>query len=180
MPQTMLMRLICRLEAATSRLEDMAQATIDPSAQTNGIASPSSTSTGGAFSGDAGVPGPAPKQITELLPPAIDDFDGVMNGEVKTFVNTSEELGGLVAEQVGRCLRICTDHLCNSCLHNHEEHDAESSLVVGGCPPSLCCPKKILDYYHQSQETRYSIPNLYGNSQGTTDNDGHSWRHPRG
>lgn len=34
------------------------------------------------------------------LPPAIDDFDALINGDVKTFVNMSEEIGGLVAEQV--------------------------------------------------------------------------------
>ncbi|KAI9760306.1 MAG: hypothetical protein M1835_000192 [Candelina submexicana] len=97
--------LIKRLEAATSRLEDMAQATMDPSAQTNGIAPPISTTAGGAFGGDAGGSAPAPGQITELLPPAIDDFDALMNDEVKTFVNTSEELGGLVAEQSAGVLR---------------------------------------------------------------------------
>ncbi|KAI9718593.1 MAG: hypothetical protein M1812_004044 [Candelaria pacifica] len=97
--------LIKRLEAATSRLEDMAQATIDPSSHTNGVAPTTSTASGGAFGGDAGSSVTALKPITELLPPAIDDFDRVMNGEVKTFVNTSEELGGLVAEQSAGVLR---------------------------------------------------------------------------
>lgn len=40
------------------------------------------------------------KPAAEPLPPAIDDFDAVINGDVKTFVNMSEEIGGLVAEQV--------------------------------------------------------------------------------
>lgn len=42
----------------------------------------------------------SPQQPMEILPPAIDDFDAIINGEVKTFVNVSEEIGGLVAEQV--------------------------------------------------------------------------------
>lgn len=36
----------------------------------------------------------------ETLPPTIDDFDTTINDEVKSFVNMSEEIGGLVAEQV--------------------------------------------------------------------------------
>ena len=39
-------------------------------------------------------PSPAP------LPPAIDDFDAVINGDVTKFVAISEHIGGLVAEQV--------------------------------------------------------------------------------
>lgn len=46
-----------------------------------------------------GVP-PSPPKHLETLPPVIDNFDGIINGEVKTFVNMSEEIGGLVAEQV--------------------------------------------------------------------------------
>ncbi len=43
---------------------------------------------------------PTSQQQHEALPPAIDDFDAMINAEVKTFVNMSEEIGGLVAEQV--------------------------------------------------------------------------------
>ena len=39
-------------------------------------------------------------QVPEPLPPALDDFDSLINGDVIKFVNMSEELGGLVAEQV--------------------------------------------------------------------------------
>lgn len=46
-----------------------------------------------------GIP-PTPQKHLETLPPVIDDFDNIINGEVKTFVNMSEEIGGLVAEQV--------------------------------------------------------------------------------
>ncbi len=103
MDQSTLTRLVHRLEAATSRLEDMAQATIDPSAPTNGVM----TAPGTAMAAVSGADQPggsanAPKQADEPLPPALDDFDSLINGDVQTFVNMSEELGGLVAEQVWR------------------------------------------------------------------------------
>ena len=49
-----------------------------------------------------GQPGDSakPPQAFEVLPASIDDFDAVINGDVKTFVNMSDELGGLVANQV--------------------------------------------------------------------------------
>ena len=43
---------------------------------------------------------PTPPRRVESLPPAIIDYDAIINGEVKTYVNMSEEIGGLVAEQV--------------------------------------------------------------------------------
>ena len=57
-----------------------------------GSATPRGTDTNGA------TPGPA--SLVEALPPAINDFDAMINAEVRTFVNMSEEIGGLVAEQV--------------------------------------------------------------------------------
>ena len=92
--------IFTRLEAATSRLEDMVP-DLDQSAATNGlsasdqgIATPGSSKQLGAS--DAS-PSPAP------LPPAIDDFDSVINGDVTKFVTMSEHIGGLVAEQVFQC-----------------------------------------------------------------------------
>lgn len=93
--------LLHRLEAATSRLEDMVPTVSDPSAATNGISSlPESGLTAPGADGQ-GVPGTPQQQPSAPLPPAIDDFDALINGDVKTFVNMSEEIGGLVAEQVG-------------------------------------------------------------------------------
>lgn len=90
-----------RLEAATSRLEDMVPNMNDPSAPTNGLqaAQIHNSGTNRAIE-QGGVVAPAPQQQRETLPPAIDDFDAMINAEVKTFVNMSEEIGGLVAEQV--------------------------------------------------------------------------------
>ena len=90
--------ILKRLEAATSRLEDMVPTIGDQSAVPNGLSTsgqdaetPGSSKQLGASDGP---PSPAP------LPPAIDDFDSVINGDVTKFVNMSEQIGGLVAEQV--------------------------------------------------------------------------------
>lgn len=42
----------------------------------------------------------SPERRIEPLPPAIEDFDATVNGDVQNFVNMSEDIGGLVAEQV--------------------------------------------------------------------------------
>lgn len=92
--------ILKRLEAATSRLEDMVP-DMDQSAATNGLSA-----------SDEGIPTPgSSKQIGASdaprspapLPPAIDDFDSVINGDVTKFVTMSEHIGGLVAEQVSQC-----------------------------------------------------------------------------
>ena len=102
----LLLTFVRRLEAATSRLEDMVPDMGDPSAPTNGISlGPGQGMTAAEGMGQARSSVPPTLRQMETLPPTIDDFDGIINGEVKTFVNMSEEIGGLVAEQVG-CSRI--------------------------------------------------------------------------
>jgi len=92
--------ILHRLEAATSRLEDMAASAIDLP-KLNGAA-PTPAPTG---------PLPAPptasrpaadtvKPVLEALPESVEDFDTFISGTVKKFVNLSDELGGAVAEQV--------------------------------------------------------------------------------
>jgi hypothetical protein len=94
--------LIYRLEAATSRLEDMAMSYDDPSA---------SKSLGGSSSSVPASPEPAQATppppaapAADPVPPQIQDFDALIKGDVQNFVNLGEKIGGLVAEQV--CL-IC-------------------------------------------------------------------------
>ncbi|EKD19647.1 uncharacterized protein L3040_002010 [Drepanopeziza brunnea f. sp. 'multigermtubi'] len=93
--------LIKRLEAATSRLEDMAASSIDLSA-VNGAPTPAPT-------GPLPVPPVAkaaePKPVVEALPESVEDFDAFINGPVKAFVNLSDEIGGPVAEQASSVLR---------------------------------------------------------------------------
>ena len=97
LPTKLALTVLNRLEAATSRLEDLVPTIADPSLNTDGTHALSEQ----ALSRDRGIhqAGSLPRQ-TETLPPAIDDFDAIINGPVKSFVNMSEEIGGLVAEQV--------------------------------------------------------------------------------
>ncbi|KAI9763138.1 MAG: hypothetical protein M1840_000903 [Geoglossum simile] len=95
--------LVRRLEAATSRLEDMAQATVDPATIVNGGFG--ATAPGAALAGTAAQAAPLPPAQTapppELLPEAIKDFDGLISGVVQQYVDLSEGLGDL-AQAVSR------------------------------------------------------------------------------
>lgn len=94
--------LIKRLEAATSRLEDLVPTITDPSVTTD-AAQPLSGQ--GPSAERALDQARSPSRHMETLPPVIDDFDAIINGQVKSFVNMSEEIGGLVAEQSAAVLR---------------------------------------------------------------------------
>lgn len=101
MPGARLIEIMNRLEAATSRLEDMAQATMDPTASANGVVSKTAIAggaAGGGATGHAVTHAPAPQ--TESLPASIEAFDKLIASDVKKFVNLSEDLGGVVADQV--------------------------------------------------------------------------------
>ena len=108
--------ILRRLEAATSRLEDMASATIDPaeaSTTTKGIGGPPTPAPTGPL-----PPPPPPtiqKEVVEELPASIEGFDAFLSGAVKKFVELSKKLGGPQADQVGRCGHIrwiCADDKC--------------------------------------------------------------------
>ena len=90
--------LVHRLEAATSRLEDIASATVEPSNQ-NGQA-PSSTPAAPPPPPLPTVTAPA-KPKAEPLPESVEDFDTIINGSVKNFISISKEIGDPVAKQVG-------------------------------------------------------------------------------
>jgi adenylyl cyclase-associated protein len=93
--------ILHRLEAATSRLEDMAAAIDLP--KLNGAApTPAPTGPLPAPPTASRAAAETPKPILEVLPDSVEDFDAFINGTVKKFVNLSDELGGPVAEQVWR------------------------------------------------------------------------------
>ena len=103
LPAKLALTILGRLEAATSRLEDLVPNISDPSLTTDGA----QTLSGQGPSTDLLMDQAAsPSRHMETLPPVIDDFDAIINEQVKSFVNMSEEIGGLVAEQV------CLLHLC--------------------------------------------------------------------
>ena len=90
--------IINRLEAATSRLEDMAACTIDLP-KINGAA-PTPAPTGPLPPPPTRAVAEAPKAVVEALPESVEDFDAFLSGPLKRYVNLSDEVGGPVAEQV--------------------------------------------------------------------------------
>ncbi|KAG0649335.1 Adenylyl cyclase-associated [Hyphodiscus hymeniophilus] len=94
--------IISRLEAATSRLEDMASSTVETQ-KTNGAAPPPTAPLPPAPV-SAAVAAP-PKPVPEVLPESVEEFDAFITGTVKKFVNLSDEMGGPIAEQASSVLR---------------------------------------------------------------------------
>lgn len=94
--ELVLIRIIRRLEAATSRLEDIASA-----AQPHGGPHPpvAAISEGPSTNGTAAETTPlSPSAVTQ--PAAVLAFDSLIEDDLKSFAKLSEQLGGLVAEQV--------------------------------------------------------------------------------
>ncbi|GAA5878714.1 hypothetical protein JCM1840_000212 [Sporobolomyces johnsonii] len=92
-----LQSLLRRLEAATSRLEDIAltQATAGGMQHLSGAAP---VATPAAPAGSAPPP-PAPVVVEDKLPPQVQAFDELIEGALTVYINLSKELGGLIAEQ---------------------------------------------------------------------------------
>lgn len=87
---------INRLEAATSRLEDMATS-VDESHPSTIAAM--TTATGSSVNQSTPVL-PQPQPLAEPLPRAIEEFDKFIAEDVNSFVAASEKLGDLVKQQV--------------------------------------------------------------------------------
>ncbi|KAF5025171.1 hypothetical protein F66182_2747 [Fusarium sp. NRRL 66182] len=97
--------LIKRLEAATSRLEDIASSAGPPANAAvldQAIPSPPNPS---SIAPTLPASAPAPKieppaePIDEPLPESIEEFDAFLSSAVDNYVKLSHQLGGLVAEQ---------------------------------------------------------------------------------
>ena len=94
--------VLSRLEAATTLLESMVAPNLgDASASADGSTSNDEgvLGSGGRTDQARGMTG-SPQPIPEPLPPAIEDFDTIITENVQAYVSMSEEIGGLVAEQV--------------------------------------------------------------------------------
>ncbi|KAF7535876.1 hypothetical protein G7054_g5020 [Neopestalotiopsis clavispora] len=99
--------LIKRLEAATSRLEDIASSTTElpqgvPALQ-QGPTSPSTGVSPGTGPTETSTPTPAPPR--ESVPEVIEDFDAFIESSVGKYVQASNKLGGLIAEQAAKVLQ---------------------------------------------------------------------------
>lgn len=101
-----------RLEAATSRLEDIASSAFDgelpPKTDTNGAATNGvpATSIDGALLGRTSqeatpVPSIAQEPVKEELPASVEDFDTLLNGDLKSYheLSKSGTLDKLLGEQ---------------------------------------------------------------------------------
>lgn len=107
-----LTRLMRRLEAATSRLEDIASSSFDGSttpaskaggeaAATNGV--PSGTAVGVLTTQDTTATSSAPAAPPkEELPQSVEDFDTLINGDLKAYHELSKapSIDKLLGEQV--------------------------------------------------------------------------------
>lgn len=106
--------LIKRLEAATSRLEDIASSAVEIPQAVPGIqetlASPIATSTKGVSNAPtppaavAAATGPA-GAADEPLPESIEDFDLFLKNSVDRYAKLSQQLGGLIAEQATKVIQ---------------------------------------------------------------------------
>lgn len=104
---SLLTHLLRRLEAATSRLEDIASSAFEPSSSANG--SVSAATPGASTKPSSSAPdlsaisqtnsASTVKLAAEPLPAPITDMDAIMENEVKTFVGASKGLDPLVEEQ---------------------------------------------------------------------------------
>lgn len=94
--------LLHRLEAATSRLEDIASSTIEipqaVPALKETLASPDASSKAIADAPAQRAAAPA----TEPLPESIEDFDAFLKSSVENFSKLSKAIGGVIAEQAAK------------------------------------------------------------------------------
>lgn len=107
-----------RLEAATSRLEDIAasggvgsgeggalpssasHATIPASASTSGVTAASAPGSAASAAGAASVAAATDPSALVADSPALSAWDDYLDHQLKEYTGLSEKIGGLVAEQV--------------------------------------------------------------------------------
>jgi adenylyl cyclase-associated protein len=90
-----------RLEAATSRLEDMATS-VDATHPDTIAAINSASATQGMAAAATAVPTATEPTAppTEPIPRSVEEFDKIVKEDVQAFATASEQIGGLVEQQV--------------------------------------------------------------------------------
>ncbi|KAK4134162.1 adenylyl cyclase-associated protein [Trichocladium antarcticum] len=101
--------LVKRLEAATSRLEDIAQSALElPGAvpALHQVVAPPKASTPATLppASRAPVPAPAPS-APEPVPESIDEFDNLISQSVESWAKLSTAIDGLLAEQAAKVVQ---------------------------------------------------------------------------
>lgn len=160
-PDNPLTILIHRLEAATSRLEDIASSSssFEQQQQQQAGGQQNVAAAGGSISqspqegtSKAGTrEGSTGTVVRENLPPAIEDMDALINGDVKAFVESSRGLDSVVEEQVSR------HHSANGEMIRTDEDD-----VGRACRKSLRGPAPIPGHSNAVEEAGYTIEGIYG------------------
>ncbi|CAI6330900.1 unnamed protein product [Periconia digitata] len=84
--------LIKRLEAATSRLEDIASSSVG--FESNGSSAPAV-----AVTPANAAPNAPPPKVVKTLPPSIEAFDTLLNTELKDWADRSSKLGNVIDSQ---------------------------------------------------------------------------------
>jgi adenylyl cyclase-associated protein len=94
---SVLTTVIYRLEAATSRLEDIASSSVgfETGAPNGASTGPPALAAGGPSSSESITP-----KAVESLPPSIQAFDTLLNTELKTWLDLSSKLGNVIDGQV--------------------------------------------------------------------------------
>lgn len=91
-----------RLEAATSRLEDIATSVDGSTPLPNGAPATAAAAGAGAAAGVAAAGAVSlPPAPAEPLPRSIEDFDKLIEEDVNAFFTASKKIGGLVEDQAG-------------------------------------------------------------------------------
>ncbi|KAF2122294.1 adenylate cyclase associated N terminal-domain-containing protein [Lophiotrema nucula] len=92
----MLTTFVRRLEAATSRLEDIASSPVGVDVGANGTAV---TTPGGASTARPSLSEASTPKAVESLPPSIQAYDALLNTELKAWLDLSSKLGSLIDGQ---------------------------------------------------------------------------------
>jgi adenylyl cyclase-associated protein len=106
------LKITARLEAATTRLEDIASSTIElpqaVPALSHAITSPPDQSAHAtplaSASSSASLESSTTVFSKESLPESVEEFDNFISQSVEKYVKTSNKLGGLIAEQASKVL----------------------------------------------------------------------------
>jgi adenylyl cyclase-associated protein len=99
-PDNVLTAMVGRLEAATSRLEDIASVTYPNGEPAADNASRGAQSPGPAAKlATAASAAPTPQPPTPSLPPAIEAYDEIVEGELKAWLELSGMLGEVIEGQ---------------------------------------------------------------------------------
>ncbi|KAF2842599.1 adenylyl cyclase-associated protein-like protein [Patellaria atrata CBS 101060] len=98
---------VLRLEAATSRLEDIASSQANPD-QNAGPQSSTLVATTSASTVPKVDTSPPPQKVAESVPPSVEEFDELINGNLKAWIELSKQVGGVVSDQAG-AVKECFD-----------------------------------------------------------------------